>query len=73
MASWAEDGTGIVRASYSDLGEGCRTSPRQVMRVVKRLVEGGWIRDSGARRPSLSGQEPIVWELARPFPTEEAA
>lgn len=37
------------------------------------LVEGGWIRDSGARRPSLSGQEPIMWELARPFPTEEAA
>ena len=42
--------------------------PRRV-----ELVEGGWIRDSGARRPSASGQESIVWELARPLPTEEAA
>ena len=42
--------------------------PRRV-----ELVEGGWIKDSGARRPSSSGRESIVWELARPLPTEEAA
>lgn len=42
--------------------------PRRV-----ELVEGGWIRDSGARRPSLSGQESIVWELARAVPNEGEA
>ena len=42
--------------------------PRRV-----ELVEGGWIRDSGARRPSMSGQESIVWELARAVPNEGEA
>jgi hypothetical protein len=42
--------------------------PRRV-----ELVEGGWIKDSGLRRPSGSGQDSIVWELARAVPKEGEA
>jgi hypothetical protein len=37
--------------------------PRRV-----ELVRGGWVGDSGERRPSSTGQDSIVWGLARPFP-----
>lgn len=42
--------------------------PRRV-----ELVDGGWIRDSGARRPSSTGADSIVWELARTVPNEGEA
>jgi hypothetical protein len=42
--------------------------PRRV-----ELVEGGWIRDSGARRKSSTGSASIVWALARAIPNQGAA
>lgn len=41
--------------------------PRRV-----ELVEGGWIKDSGLRRPTAAGGESIVWALAREVPAEAA-
>lgn len=51
---------GLTHPELEALMEG-KSSPSSVRTRCSELVEGGWVEDSGSTRPTISGQDAIVW------------